>query len=241
MVPGDKRTCAIVPAYNEEANIQAVIEDIRHHQPGIKIIVIDDASSDRTETIVRRLNETVIRLPINLGIGGAVQTGMKYARDNGYDYAIQFDGDGQHMAGEIEKIIRPVIDGSADMVIGSRFLGEGNYHAGFLRRIGIGLIRLVNSLLLGLKITDNTSGFRAYSRGAIAFIARFYPQDYPEPEAVIELSRNGFRIAEVAVAMRERSNGKSSIGTLSSMYYIVKVLMSNLIAFSRSPIRRESR
>ena len=233
------KTCAIIPAYNEEKNIGLVIADVQNHQPHIKIVVINDASRDKTEMTVREMGETVVSLPINLGIGGAVQTGLKYARDAGFDFAIQFDGDGQHLAGEIEKILTPVIDGDADVVIGSRFLDNGGYKSGFARRIGVKIFQMVNSLMVGSKITDNTSGFRAYNRKAIAFLARYYPQDYPEPEAVIELYRNRFRIREVPVVMRERASGASSIRLSRSLYYMVKCLMANLIAFSRKPVSKE--
>lgn len=234
------KICAVIPAFNEEKNIRAVIEDIRHHHPSIHIVVVNDASTDKTESIVRELGETVLSLPINLGIGGAVQTGLKYARDTGCDFAIQFDGDGQHQAGEIAKILTPVIDGEADVVIGSRFLGAGAYKSGFWRRIGIGIFRMVNSLMVGRRITDNTSGFRACNRAAIAFLARFYPQDYPEPEAVIELFRNRFRVREVPVIMHERRGGDSSIRLSGSLYYMIKCLIANVIAFSRKPVDKEN-
>ena len=239
MQSANHKICAIIPAYNEEHNIGPVIEDIRKHQPHIKIVVINDASRDKTEVVVRQMGATVLSLPINLGIGGAVQTGLIYARDAGFDFAIQFDGDGQHLAAEIDKILTPVIEGKADVVIGSRFLDAGGYRSRFVRRIGIRIFQMVNSLMVGSKITDNTSGFRAYNHKAIAFLARYYPQDYPEPEAVIELYRNRFRIREVPVVMRERASGDSSIRLSRSLYYMVKCLMANLIAFSRTPISKE--
>jgi glycosyltransferase involved in cell wall biosynthesis len=230
---------AIVPAYNEQDNIQSVVDDLRRHQVGTKIVVVNDCSTDRTERVVRELGETVVNLPINLGIGGAVQAGLKYARDYGYDIAVQFDGDGQHVAAEITKILEPILNDEADVVIGSRFLGERGFQSSMLRRIGIGIFMLVTSVLIRRKITDNTSGFRAYNQKAIRFLARFYPQDYPEPEAVIELHRNRFRIVEVPVQMRERAAGASSIRAIGSVYYMIKVLMANLIAFSRKPVAKE--
>lgn len=236
-----QRIIAIVPAFNEEENIELVIKDLKEHQPTIKIVVINDCSDDSTGDIVRKMNETVINMVINLGIGGAVQTGLKYARDNGYDIAIQFDGDGQHLASEIEKIIRPVIDGEADVVIGSRFLGTGGFKSNIARRLGIGIFQWVNSLLVRSKITDNTSGFRAYNKTAVEFLALYYPQDYPEPEAVVELYRNGFRIKEVPVMMKEREGGSSSINIFGSIYYMVKVLMASMIAFSRKPCFKEKK
>jgi len=240
MIDRDEHICAIVPAYNEELNIRCVLEDISQHHPDIKIVVVNDCSDDNTEGVVRELDQTILNLPINLGIGGAVQTGMKYAMANDFDIAIQFDGDGQHLAAEIDSIIKPVVNGTHDVVIGSRFLKPSGYSAGHFRSIGIGVFRMLNSLLLGSTITDNTSGFRAYGRKAISFLAQFYPQDYPEAEAVIELFRNGFRIGEVAVTMRERSGGESSIGVMNSVYYMIKVVMANLIAFSRRPVKQET-
>ncbi|UCD17586.1 MAG: glycosyltransferase family 2 protein [Candidatus Zixiibacteriota bacterium] len=239
MSSAESRVCIIVPAYNEEVNIRPVIEDLRRCHPEFKIVVINDCSEDGTEKAVRELGQTVLNLPVNLGIGGAVQTGLKFARDNGYDIAVQFDGDGQHRAIEIERIITPVINGEADVVIGSRFLSPGNYKGSFSRRLGISVFRFVNSLMVGSRILDNTSGFRAYNRDAISFLARIYPQDYPEPEAVIELHRNRFSIMEVPVVMRERTGGKSSIGVFGSIYYMIKVLLGIMIAFSRKPIPRE--
>ncbi len=234
-----QKIVAIVPAYNEEDNIEKVINDLKEHQPLIKIVVINDCSTDNTQNIVNQLGETVINLPINLGIGGAVQTGLKYSISNQYDITIQFDGDGQHKASEIEKILKPIVNGDADVVIGSRFLGHGNFKSNFARRFGIWIFMLVNSILLRSKITDNTSGFRAYNKTAVKFLARYYPQDYPEPEAVIELYRNRFRICEVPVSMKEREGGSSSIKAFSSIYYMIKVLIANLIAFSRKPCYKE--
>lgn len=230
---------AIIPAFNEEKNIRRVIEDIKKHQPKVKIVVINDASTDNTEIEVKKSGETVITLPFNLGIGGAMQTGFKYAKENDFDIALQVDGDGQHMASQIERIIRPVINNEADVVIGSRFLSESDYRTKFWRRVGISIFALVNSFLVGRKITDSTSGFRAYNKKAISFLSQFYPQDYPEPEAVVELYRNEFSIKEVPVLMRKREEGKSSIGTLGSVYYMVKVLMASFIAFSRKPVSKE--
>ncbi len=233
------RVLIIIPAYNESENIGRVIGDIREHQPDVELVVINDCSSDDTEAVVIAAGETVLSLPYNLGIGGAVQTGLRYARDRGFDIALQVDGDGQHPASEIEKTIAPIVSGEADVVIGSRFLGEGEFKSSFSRRIGIKIISLFNSILTGMKITDNTSGFRAYDKAAISFLADHYPQDYPEPVAVIELFRNGFRIREVPAVMREREAGTSSIGPLGSIYYMIKVIVANLIAFSRKPVNRE--
>ncbi len=233
------RILIIIPAYNESENIGRVIDDIREHLPDTELIVVNDCSSDDTEAAVIRAGEKVLSLPFNLGIGGAVQTGLRYARDRRFDIALQVDGDGQHPASEIDKIIAPILDSKADVVIGSRFLGEGKFKSSFSRRIGIRIISLFNSILTGRKITDNTSGFRAYNKAAIAFLADYYPQDYPEPVAIIDLFKNGFRIIEVPVVMREREAGISSIGAFGSMYYMIKVVVANLIAFTRKSISRE--
>jgi len=233
------RILIIIPAYNEAENISRVIAEVREHQPDAKLVVINDCSTDDTEAAVIGTGETVISLPYNLGIGGAVQTGLMYARDKEFDIALQVDGDGQHVANEIEKIIAPITANDADVVIGSRFLGVGEFKSTFSRRIGIKIISLFNFMLTGVRITDSTSGFRAYDKAAIAFLAAHYPQDYPEPVAIIELFRNGFRIKEVPALMREREAGTSSIGPLGSVYYMIKVIIANLIAFSRKPMSRE--
>jgi glycosyltransferase involved in cell wall biosynthesis len=233
------RIAAIIPAYNEAENIGRVIREIKEHQPAIKIVVINDASTDSTEAIVRDSEETVLTLPHNLGIGGAVQTGLQYANDKGYDIAIQVDGDGQHIPAEIGKLIDSLVADKADVVIGSRFLGVGEFKSSLSRRLGIRVIAFVNSLLTGARTTDNTSGFRAYNRRAIAFLSEHYPQDYPEPVAVVELFRNRLRVVEVPARMRERERGTSSIGTLNSVYYMIKVILASLIAFSRKPVVKE--
>ena len=224
---------AIVPACNEEKNIAPVIADLRKNQPGIKIVVLNDASTDQTEKVARASGVTVLNLAVNLGIGGAVQTGFIYARDEKYDIAFQFDGDGQHLASEINKLLKPLIRKETDVVIGSRFLEKGGFRSSLVRQAGIRLISLVNKLLTGRKIMDSTSGFRAFNQKAISFLAENYSQDYPEPEAVVQLLRNGFNILEVPVQMRARLSGQSSIRPIHSFYYIIKVLLSNMIGESK--------
>ncbi|PWB74592.1 glycosyl transferase family 2 [candidate division GN15 bacterium] len=232
---GQPSICAVIPAFNESGNIGGVIADIRSHDRGNCIVVVDDGSSDATAEIAQALGVTVLRLPVNLGIGGAVQTGLKYAAANGFDTAFQFDGDGQHLAGELPNLLAPVLGGSADVAIGSRFRsGRSEYRCSFTRRIGIRVISQITSLLIGQRITDPTSGFRAYNRRALEFLANEYPQDYPEPEAIIALSRNGFSIQEVPVAMKARAEGKSSIGALGACYYMTKVLLAILVASIRT-------
>jgi len=228
-----KKISAIVPAYNEENNIASVIADLRKYQPSIKIVILNDASTDQTEKIARTSGVTVLNLAVNLGIGGAVQTGFIYARDKRYDIVLQFDGDGQHLASEISKLLKPLIREETDVVIGSRFLEKGGFRSSLARQAGIRLISLINKLITGRKILDNTSGFRAFNQKAIAFLAENYSQDYPEPEAVVQLLRNGFNILEVPVQMRERLSGHSSIRPIHSFYYIIKVLLSNMIGESK--------
>lgn len=228
---------AIVPAYNEEQNIARVIADLKSLETALDVVVINDGSTDRTSRIARGAGQVhVVDLPKNLGIGGAVQTGFKYAARNGYSTAIQFDADGQHLAAEIPKLLQALQEREASVVIGSRFLeGQAGYRSTFLRRIGIRLFQMVNSILIGQRVTDNTSGFRAYDRRAILFLAQHYPVNYPEPEAVILLGRNRFGIAEVSTRMAERQGGGSSIAGITGVYYMIKVLLAILMTALRKP------
>jgi hypothetical protein len=232
----------IVPAYNEAGNIARVIADLKTLALNPDILVINDGSWDGTYAVAKATRQAlVVNLPNNLGIGGAVQTGFKWAARSGYRIAIQFDGDGQHIAAEIPGLLKVMADKQADMVIGSRFIGKhGGYRSTFARRFGIRIFMAVNSLLIGQTITDNTSGFRAYNRRAIEFLARHYPVDYPEPEAVILLGRNGFTIAETVARMQQRQAGGSSISGTKSLYYMVKVLLAILMTALRKPVRRDA-
>lgn len=232
------RVLAIMPAYNEEESLGTTLDELVSVRPDIDALVVDDGSADKTADVARRHGATVISLPMNLGIGGAVQTGLVYAAQQGYDIAIQFDADGQHMAGEIEKILSVVKDGQADVAIGSRFLSSGGFRSSLARRLGIRIFELVISVAVWHKITDATSGFRAFNSAAISFLAKDYPCDYPEVEAVVLLAKNGFRIKEVAVQMRERLAGRSSIRPLQSVYYMVKVLLAILMVVLRGSQRR---
>ncbi|MBN1221856.1 MAG: glycosyltransferase family 2 protein [Candidatus Aminicenantes bacterium] len=226
---------AIVPAYNEERNIGPVIESLKERMPALDILVVNDGSTDDTsQTASATKKALVVDLPCNLGIGGAVQTGFLHAVKEGYDAAFQFDGDGQHLGSEVDKLLAPILAGEADVVIGSRFLsGNGGFRSTRTRRAGIKIFQWVNSFLTGHRITDNTSGFRAYNKRAITFLSRDYPSDYPEPEAVILLGRNGFRLKEVPVEMKERASGRSSITAFRSLYYMVKVLLAIFVTALR--------
>ncbi|BCD97070.1 glycosyltransferase family 2 protein [Marinagarivorans cellulosilyticus] len=235
------KICIIVPAYNEEASIEKVIKSLNAHDDTLIIAVINDASKDKTKEVAEATGlANVITLPCNLGIGGGVQTGFLFAKRLNCDIAIQFDGDGQHVAEEIPKLTAPILKNEADVVIGSRFVGnnETTFKSTAMRRIGIRFFQWLNSILIKQKITDNTSGFRAYNKQALDLLSEQYPVDYPEPEAVILLGRNGFKIKEVFTRMEERDGGESSIGGLKSAYYMVKVTLSILITAIRPTIKR---
>jgi glycosyltransferase involved in cell wall biosynthesis len=234
------RILIIIPAYNEEKNIAKVIQSLKEANSDYECLVVNDGSKDNTQHEAEASGlATVIQLPSNLGIGGAVQTGFKYAFYNDIDYAIQFDGDGQHLASEIPKILLPLQANEYDVCIGSRFVEKTQgFQSTFMRRIGIRIFALMSRVLIRKKITDSTSGFRAYNKQAIAFLAANYPTDYPEPETVILLGKNDFRIREVSVEMIERQGGESSISGLKSAHYMIKVILAMLMTAQRQKIRR---
>ena len=238
--PQKADTLIIVPAYNEEHAIAKVIENLRETDLEIDILVVNDGSADLTSSVAKATGQApVIDLPKNLGIGGAVQTGFKYAARNNYQIAIQFDGDGQHLAEEIPKLLAQMKQAGANMVIGSRFLEKhAGFRSTFMRRQGIRLFEWLNSFLIRQRITDNTSGFRAYDQKAIEFLALHYTVDYPEPETVILLGRNHFKISEVSTKMRERLEGKSSFAG-SGDYYMIKVLLAIVMTYLRKPVLSE--
>lgn len=226
-----RKTLIIIPAYNEEASIGFVIRDIRTHAPEADVLVINDGSSDRTEWRAREAGAKVLTLSFNVGIGGGMQTGYMYAKQMGYDIAVQMDADGQHPAGELPKLIAKMA--SHDLVIGSRFLEATSYRSSPARRAGIVFFSALVSLVTGRRFTDTTSGFRAAGRKVIELYADYYPIDYPEVESIVYLSRHGCRIAEVATEMRPRAAGKSSITPWRSVYYMVKVTLSVLMSALR--------
>lgn len=228
----------IVPAFNEEESISEVVGDLREHYPKAEVLVINDGSTDDTAAAARKAGAVVVDLPYNLGIGSAVQTGFIYGTRAGSSIAVQFDGDRQHIVEEVEKLLGPILEGSADVVIGSRFIENRGYRAPLFRRIGISIFSLANSLLTRRTVTDSTSGFRAYNRRAIEFLARDYPHDYAEPESIITLAQQGFRIMEVPVDMRPRQGGRSSITLMRSIYYAFKVMIAVIIGATR---RREEK
>jgi glycosyltransferase involved in cell wall biosynthesis len=236
------RRLAIVPAYNEAESISRVVIEIRAADPDFEVVVVDDGSTDRTARIARAAGAHVVTLPFNLGIGGAVQTGYQYARDEGFDVAVQVDGDGQHDPTQITLLLGPLLDDQADMVVGTRFAGEGVYRAPFARRIGIAIFARVVSWIVRQRVTDTTSGFRAVNRRGIALFAAEYPPDYPEVESTVLVHRAGLRLAEVPVTMRVRAGGRSSINVFDSIYYMIKVLLALFIdLFRRRPSLQEER
>ncbi|MGD0282336.1 MAG: glycosyltransferase family 2 protein [Dissulfurispiraceae bacterium] len=216
----------IVPAYNEERCIRGVIEDLRDNFPAGDITVIDDGSQDNTSAIADNLGVRVTKLPYNLGIGGAMQAGFLYARQEKYDAAIQFDGDGQHHADQIEKILKPWLSHNADLVVGSRFLSDGGFKSSVQRRIGAKILSFVVSAITGQRITDTTSGFRVYGKKAIEFFCSLYPEDYPEVEAFVLAHKKGLKIVEVPSEIGPRTGGRSSITICEAVYYMVKVQLA---------------
>lgn len=223
----------VIPAFNEEGNILHTLEDLKKEFPEADSLVINDCSKDGTLQILRENVANYLDLPVNLGIGGAVQAGYLYAKQNGYDIAIQFDGDGQHRADCLASLIAPIREDKADMVVGSRFLPESDedgFKSSATRRFGIKLLSFLIRFVTGKRIYDVTSGFRAVNRELIEFYAENYAQDFPEPEAIVMALNNGFRVAEVPARMNERAAGQSSIHSLLSVYYMIKVSLAILVA-----------
>jgi glycosyltransferase involved in cell wall biosynthesis len=226
---------AIVPAYNEEASVARVVTAIHEHAPDFDVLVVDDGSTDGTGKEAERAGATVIQHPFNLGIGGAVQSGFKFAQRNGYDLAAQVDGDGQHDPAYLPKLVEALrADDRVDMVTGSRFLEQAGYRVPLRRRTGIRIFSVVVSVLVRQRITDPTSGFRITRRRGIELFARDYPHDYPEVEAILMMHAHRLRIGELAVRMNTRTGGRSSITPTVSAYYMVKVLLALLVGLFRS-------
>ncbi len=219
----------IIPAYNEEKSIEKVVENLINNYPQYDYLIVNDGSTDRTEEICREKNYNFVTLPVNLGIGGGVQTGYMYAVKNDYDIAIQTDGDGQHNPEYIEKLIEPIVKGEADMTIGSRFIEKEGFQTSFMRRMGINIIKGVIKMCCGVTIKDNTSGFRASSKELTKYFSENYAQDYPEPEAIVTSVLNGYTVKEVPVVMNEREEGVSSINAAKSVYYMIKVSLALMI------------
>jgi hypothetical protein len=231
---GGPRCLVIVPVFNERGSVGKVVRRLRQALPDFDVLVIDDGSTDDT---LRQIPSgvAVVSLPFNLGIGGAMQTGYKYAALHGYDVAVQVDGDGQHRPSEVRRLVECVVSGEVDLAVGSRFLEETQYRQTLVRRVGAYMLGALIKLLTGLWITDCTSGFRAANRRVIRAFAHWYPEDYPEPEVILLLHRAGYSIGELSVRMRHRRNGQSSIGFLGGLFYVLKVTTCLLLDMVRAP------
>lgn len=219
----------IIPCYNEQESIERVIENLKANASFADYLIVNDCSTDKTLRILQANGMNYINNPVNLGIGGGVQAGYLYARENGYDVAVQMDGDGQHDPKYLEKVCAPVIDGTYDMCIGSRFIEKEGFQSSFMRRLGINIISFMIKLFTGKKIYDVTSGYRACNKELINFFADNYADDYPEPEAIITSVLSGFKVGEVPVVMVERQGGTSSIRSLKSAYYMIKVCLALVV------------
>lgn len=221
----------IIPAYNEENNLKGVISDLKTNAPDFDYIIINDGSTDGTASLCRKNGFNVLNLPVNLGIGASVQTGYKYALENGYDVAVQFDGDGQHEARYLDKMYNELISTGSDMVIGSRYLSKDGFQSTALRRTGIRILSRLIKALHKEDIKDVTSGLRMINTKVMASFAEYYPYDYPEPETIALCIRKKFKITEIPVTMKVRKEGKSSISTMQSVYYMLKVGFSIIVDY----------
>jgi glycosyltransferase involved in cell wall biosynthesis len=220
------KTLVIIPAFNEEETLRGVILGIRSFLSQADILVVNDGSTDSTGDIAREEGVLVLEHPYNMGIGATMQTGFLYALNNGYNIAVQIDGDGQHDARFITSLIKPILDGQANLVIGTRYLSDGGFKSTSLRKLGIRYFTTIIWIFTGKEITDPTSGFRAMDRKGIGLFSKEYPSDYPEVEALISAYKKGLHFQEIPVTMRNRQGGASSIGILSALYYMVKVTLS---------------
>jgi hypothetical protein len=236
----ERRRLAVVPARNEEDAVAGVVTELRAFHPALDVLVVDDGSTDATAERAAAAGAAVVRLPFNLGIGGAVQTGFKYALVHGYETVVRLDGDGQHDPGQIPKLLEPLERGEADVVIGSRFAGgNGEYRPPLARRAGIRWFAGLVSLLTRQELTDTTSGFQCVNARAIRLFAADYPHDYPEVEAAVMVVRHRLRILEVPASMRGRETGRSSITALRSFYYAIKVTLALFVGMFRRAVPGE--
>ena len=236
------RILIVVPCFNEEAAIATVVREInevkREFGLRLDVLVVNDCSTDNSMGIIQGLDCLYLDLPVNLGIGGAMQAGYKYAYRNAYDIAVQMDGDGQHPAHELIKILHPILEGRGDVIIGSRFLNKTGFQSTAIRRIGINYFRRLNFMLIRRAIYDSTSGFRAFNRRTLKIVNDYYPDEYPEPESIVQFGLYNLRIVEVPVTMRERQGGVSSINTGRAVYYMLKVTLGILFVYVRLLGRR---
>jgi glycosyltransferase involved in cell wall biosynthesis len=228
------RGLVIVPVFNEGACVRKVVQRLRKALPEYDVLVVDDGSTDDTARQVPS-DTPVVSLPFNLGIGGAMQTGYRYAALHGYDVAVQVDGDGQHRPSEVRRLVEYLLEGHVDLVVGSRFLEQTKYYQTAVRKFGAWVLRALIRSLSGLTMTDCTSGFRAANASVIRAFAHWYPEDYPEPEVILLLHRAGYRVGEMAVRMRHRRSGRSSIGLFRGLFYIIKVATCLILDLVREP------
>ena len=216
----------IIPAFNESGSILRAVQDIKEHAPGFDYVVINDCSTDDTLQVCQKNGLNHVNLSVNLGIGGAVQTGYLYGCQNHYDVAVQFDGDGQHDAAYLEQMAEELVRTGSDMVIGSRFSEKEGFQSSGLRRVGIRYFSTLIRLVTGARVTDPTSGMRMVNRDVMKIYAENYPKDYPEPESVVAILRKKKKVTELPVIMREREEGTSSIAGPKSAYYMIKVTLA---------------
>ena len=229
------RTLVIIPAHDEEASLPATLAEVRAKSPDVDLLVVDDGSRDGTARVAREAGIAVVRHPVNLGVGGALQTGFRFAFEHGYDIGVQLDADGQHDPAYLPALLAPVAEGRCDVSIGSRYVQRSGYRAPLNRRLGMVLFSGVVQLALGRRITDTTSGFRAYNRAVMKVCQHDFPKDFPDAPLLITLARHGFRIAEVPVVMRERQAGQSFYTLGKQLYYPYKNLLASVMAFIRRP------
>jgi glycosyltransferase involved in cell wall biosynthesis len=223
----------IIPALNEGKTLGGVIRGVRESLPESDILVVNDGSTDQTGNIAREERVLILEHPYNMGIGGTMQTGFLYALRSGYDIVIQVDGDGQHNPESLPSLIKPLLTGQANLVIGSRYLSDGGFKSTLPRKLGIKFFTCLVWIFTGKRVTDPTSGFRAMDRKGLELFSKEYPSDYPEVEALISADRKGLYFQEIPTMMRHRQGGTSSIGILSALYYMVKVTLSISIGFFR--------
>ncbi len=223
------RVLVIIPCYNEEKNLIRVVNRLKQAAPEVDYLIVNDCSTDNSALICHQNEFNYISLPINLGIGGGVQSGYLYAVENNYDITVQMDGDGQHDPQYLTNIVTPVKNGEFDMCIGSRFITKQGFQTSFMRRFGINILSFIIRILSGAKIKDTTSGFRACNKELTQYFSLHYAQDYPEPEAIMAAVLGGFSVGEKSVVMQERTEGVSSISPIKSVYYMIKVTLALIV------------
>ena len=229
-----KQILIVIPAHNEEENIQLVLDELLGLDYGFDVLVVNDASTDHTQAVLDARGQRSIHLSSNLGYGGAVQSGFKYALAHGYKYVVQMDGDCQHDPKSIPALLEPLVQGQTDVVLGSRFTGKVTYEVPALRKVGIALFRSLVSFFIKQPITDPTSGFQALNRKVLGFYADdTYPMDYPDSDVLLELHFSGFRIREVPVVMRPRMRGVSIHGGWQTVYYLAKMFLAIFMVLLR--------